>query len=123
MTVFDAFVNTSYIFLQVKRGGIEGNTVQAQFSAMGIYKLRSNLVRGANEETKDSNATLHIKPTEVFLEANGDNLVGHGILVHNRTYEIIGQTGGMNYDTGQMEHYTLTLQESDFNSVGGSHES
>ena len=29
-------------------------------------------------------------------------------------YEIVGQTGGMNYETGEMEHYRLTLQVTDY---------
>lgn len=114
MTVFDAFKLTNYIFLQLARGGVTGNTVVNQYSASGVYKLRSQSVRSENAETKDSNATLHVRTDEEFLAQNDNNLVGHGIVVNDKDYEIIGQTGGQNYETGALEHYTLTLQETDY---------
>lgn len=123
MDVFSAFANTNYVFLQIARGGVRGNTIEAQFNATGVFKLRSDLVRGENSETKDSNATLHVRPTESFLAANDNNLIGHGVRVNGKDYEVIGQTGGMNYQTGVLEHYTATLQESDFSSMEGSGES
>jgi hypothetical protein len=112
--VFDHFDLTDYTFLQISRGGITGNTIVASFETNGVFKLRSDLVRGENAETKESNATLHIRSTESFLSALDNNLVGHGVQVYDKTYEIIGQTGGKNFHDGVMEHFTATLQESDF---------
>lgn len=85
-TVFDVFDTSTYTFLQIKRGGVAGNTIVSSTDATGIFKLRSQMVRGENAETKQSNATLHIRPTESFL---GDV-------------------------PASREHYTLTLQETDF---------
>lgn len=112
--MFDVFDLSDYTFLQLVRGGITGNTIVASYQATGVYKLRSNLVRGENSETKESNATLHIRSTESFLSGLDNNLVGHGVRVFDKDYEIVGQTGGKNFHNGVMEHYTATLQESDF---------
>lgn len=117
-TIFDTFDLTPYTFLEIDRGGVTGNTIADETLAEGVFKLRANLVRGENAETKSSNATLHIKPDEPFLEANDNNLVGHGVRVNEQTYEIVGQTGGQNYHDGVLEHYTVTLQESAFPDVG-----
>lgn len=113
-TVFDVMALTPYTFLQIVRGGIEGNTVSDQTEATGVFKFRGQMVRGENAETKESNATLHIRPDEPFIAFNDGNLVGHGVLIEAKTYEIIGATGGQNYDNGVREHYTATLQESQF---------
>lgn len=118
--VFDVFDLTSYTFLQISRGGVSGNTIVGSYSAHGVFKLRSDLVRGENAETKESNATLHIRSTEGFLSGLEGNLVGHGVRVNGKDYEIVGQPGGKNFHSGVMEHYTATLQESDYTGMGGS---
>jgi hypothetical protein len=108
------FETIPYTFLEISRGGVIGQGIVSETVADGIFKLRTQLVRGENAETKDSNATLHIRPTESFLQTNS-NLVGHGVRVNGVEYEIIGVTGGQNYHNGILEHYTATLQETDFN--------
>ena len=114
MDVFDLFDLTDYTFLQISRGGVLGNVIIAETSATGVFKLRSQIVRGENTEGKESNATLHVRPDEAFLTTNDNNLVGHGVRINGKDYEIIGQTGGQNYHDGLLEHYTATLQETDF---------
>lgn len=120
MEVFDVFDLTPYVFLQISRGGVAGNVIEGEADATGVFKLRSQMVRGENAETKESSATLHIRPAETFLATNDNNLVGHGVRVGGKDYEIIGQTGGKNFHDGVMEHYTATLQESDFSDFEGS---
>lgn len=110
-TVFDVFVNTPYTFLTISRGGVQGDGITARTEAMGVFKLRSGMNVSNDQETKTSDATLHIKPSEPFVSTG---LVGHGIENQGRTYEIVGNTGGMNFDTGVMEHYRVTLQERGF---------
>lgn len=117
VNVFDVFDLSDYTFFKLSRGSVIGNVIDEQYEAQGVFKLRSDLVRGDNAETKDSNATLHIRPTEAFLAAVDNNLVGHGIVCQGKTYEIIGQTGGKNFHNGNLEHYTVTLQESDFSEL------
>lgn len=114
MEVFDVFDLSDYTFLQISRGGITGNTIVNSFEATGVFKLRSDMVRNETSETKESNATLHIRSTEPFLASLNNNLVGHGVEVYGRTYEIIGQTGGKNFHNGVMEHFTATLQETEY---------
>ena len=111
VTVFDMFDLSDYNYLAISRGGVYGNVITASTSAQGVFKLRNQQVMVNNQELRQSAATLHIRPDEVF--ANG-NMVGNGIRCQGQDYEIIGQTGGDNYDNGVREHYTLTLQNADF---------
>lgn len=111
--VFQAFSNLlkEYEYLVVERGGVYGNVIKSSTSANGVFKLRNEQVMVNNQELKQSAATLHIRPDEPF--ANAD-MVGQGIRVEGQDYEIIGQTGGDNYASGEREHYRLTLQNSDY---------
>lgn len=111
-TVFEAFPNDlkEYTFLEISRGGVAGNTVVNQVVAQGIFKLRTGFVDGV-QEGKQSDARLHIKPDESFAD---NDLIGHGIRIGGHDYEIVSQTGGDNREAGVREHYTLTLQETDW---------
>ena len=114
MDVFALFVSTPYTFLTISRGGVAGDGITARTEAMGVFKLRNGMNVSNDQETKTSDATLHIKPSETFVSTG---LTGHGIEYQGRTYEIVGNTGGMNFDTGVMEHYRVTLQEREFNDI------
>lgn len=111
MDVFAAFVNQPYTFLTIIRGGVVGAGITARTDAQGVFKLRNGMNVSNDQETKTSDATLHIKPSESFISTG---LTGHGIRVQGRTYEIVGTTEGMNFDTGVVEHYRVTLQEREF---------
>lgn len=89
-TVFDVFDLSDYTFLVISRGGITGNTIVDSTEAQGIFKLRSGLIRGENSENVEQGATLHIRPTESFVEAHTPN----------------------------REHYTLTLNPTDWSDFG-----
>lgn len=110
-TVFNVFDLTPYTFLEVTRGGVYGNVITASHEAEGVFKLRNEMVQVGNQEVRQSAATLHVKPDESFIDSIA---VGQGIQVEGQDYEIIGQTGGDNYDDGDREHYTLTLQVTDY---------
>lgn len=110
-TVFDVFVNIPYTFLTISRGGVVGDGITDTTEAQGVFKLRNGMNVSNDQETKTSDATLHIKPTESFISTG---LTGHGIEVQGRTYEIIGTTEGVNFDTGVTEHWRVTLQEREF---------
>ena len=114
MDVFATFVNEPYTFLTISRGGVAGDGITARTEAMGVFKLRNGMNVSNDQETKTSDATLHIKPSETFVSTG---LTGHGIEFQGRTYEIVGTTGGKNFDTGEMEHYRVTLQEREFNDI------
>ena len=113
LSVFDAFPNglTPYQFLNISRGDVYGNVITSVTNATGIFKLRNEQIQVNNQELRQSAATLHIRPTETFANSN---LVGNGIRVEGQDYEIIGQTGGNDYEHGDREHYTLSLQTTDF---------
>lgn len=84
--VFDVFDTTPYTYLAISRGGVAGNTITQTYEADGIFKLRRGLLRGENTENVEQGATLHIRPTESFLEDVPAN----------------------------REHYTLTLNPTSF---------
>lgn len=117
-TVFDVFEEVPYQFLKVSRGGVYGNRITATQDAYGIYKRRNDMVQVNNQELRQSAATLHIHPDEAFIaDITVDDkilLVGNGVRVEGVDYEIIGDTGGGNFDDGELEHYTLTLQVTDY---------
>lgn len=110
-TVFDLFEEVPYNYLEISRGGVYGNRILSITPAVGVFKLRNEQVMVNNQELRQSAATLHIKPSEAF--SNG-NMVGNGVSVDGIDYEVIGQTGGYNYDTGELEHHRLTLQNADY---------
>lgn len=112
--VFDVFHVSSYTFLIVNRGGVYGNTIDSQEEATGVFKLRDGMVMINNQESRQSDATLHVRPDESFIATVNRNMVGHGIRKDGQDYEIIAQTGGDNFETGLREHYRVTLQRTDY---------
>lgn len=117
-TVFDLFEEVPYQFLKVSRGGVYGNRIVDSHDAYGVFKLRDEKIQVNNQELRQSTATLHIHPDEPFIvdiTVNGKvQFVGHGVQVDGVDYEIVGGTGGDNFDTGEREHYRLTLQNTDY---------
>lgn len=111
LTVFDVFDLSDYEFLAVSRGGVYGNVITARHQAQGVFKLRNEQIMVNNQELRQSAATLHVRPDESFITSID---VGQGIHCQGQDYEIIGQTGGDNYHNGVREHYTLTLQNTDY---------
>lgn len=117
-TVFDHFEETPYTFLQVSRGEVYGNVIEDTFDAMGVFKKRSGMVSVTDQESKQSESTLHIHPDDIYLLAVGvtesEDLIGHGIRKDGTDYEIINATDGFNFETNDLEHYRLTLQATEF---------
>lgn len=117
-TVFDVFESVPYQFLKIKRGTVSGNRITDTYDAEGVYKRRNDMTQVNNQELRQSAATLHIHPDEPFIAdvtVDGKILfVGNGVRVDGVDYDIVGDTGGENYDEGELEHYTLTLQNADF---------
>lgn len=90
-TVFDVFDLSSYTFLEIERSGIKGNTIVRQVDAYGVFKLRSGFLRAQNSENTEQGATLHIRPSESFVESHTTN----------------------------REHYTLTLNPTNWSDFNG----
>lgn len=85
-TVFDVFDVSPYTFLEISRGGVYGNRIINTLDSLGVFKLRNEMVQVNNQESRQSNATLHIYPNEPFLVA----------------------------PPARREHYRLTLQTTDY---------
>lgn len=71
--VFDVFDLSDYTFYKLERNSVTGNRIVGSWNAMGVFKLRSGLVRNQNSENTEQGATLHIRPTEPFVEPLGTN--------------------------------------------------
>lgn len=115
ITMFNLFANAPYTFLQLG-STIDGNTIINEYSADGIVKLRDGMVQVDNMEAYDSTSTIHIKPSEPFVAIVDGNMVGHGIRAVNNAgetvdYRITGQVEGMDFDTGELEFYKVTLKK------------
>lgn len=113
MTVFDVFKQVDYKYLEISRGEVYGNRIVSATPLKGVFKLRNGQTESpANDmEVRNSSATLHAHP-EDFDDVN--TLVGNGIRYDGQIYEVKNVTGGMNFDNGQMEHLTLTLEVADY---------
>jgi len=113
--MFDLFNNATYTFLQLD-STIGGNTIVNEYSAEGIVKLRDGMVQVDNMEAYNSTSTIHIKPSEPFVAVVQGNMVGHGIRAIDYAgepveYRIDGQVEGMDFDTGKLEFYKVTLKK------------
>lgn len=104
-TVFDCFTSTNYTFLLIG-STIRGETILDSEEYEGVLKSRNGMEQG-DRELRTSAATLHVKPSDF---PNPEKLVGNGILHDGVFYGIVGCTVGTNFDTGEVEHYRLTLQ-------------
>jgi len=111
MTVFDAFKQITYTYLVVSRGEVYGNRILSETDHLGVFKIRSGMTAVNGRETRESSATLHIHPEDI---ANGDEIVGNGIRYAGKDYAIVGMTEGRNFDTNEIEHYTATLERTDY---------
>lgn len=111
MTVFDVFQETPYTYLEISRGEILGNVITKETNFMGIFKQRESQETANNIELFQSSATLHAHPDDFD---DWSNLVGQGVRVDGVEYEITNMTRGTNFDNGQVEHLTFTLQRAIF---------
>lgn len=107
--IFSNFKPIPYTFLELGQGGIRGNKTLYTQDAYGVFKLRRGITNGQDVQNAISTATLHIRPDEDFLTCMKE-IVGNGIAINNQKYRIIGMTNGSNFETGVLEHITLTLQ-------------
>lgn len=107
MTVFDIFQEQPYTYLQIARGKFEGNVIVSETNLSGIFKERQSQETTGNIELYNSSSTLHVHPEDY---ANIDEIIGNGVRVDGKEYEITNMTRGTNFDNGVVEHLTFTLQ-------------
>lgn len=114
MTVFDLFNQIEYGYVILNRGTVFGNIIEGESRILkGVFKFRRGYTRtGNNMETFSGEvATLHAHPEDF---SPTDPIVGNGVVVDGIEYEISGVTKGTNFDTGIVEHLTLTLKEATY---------
>lgn len=113
MDVFTLFTTDNYTFLQLDSGS-GGNKIVKETEANGVVKLRDGMVQVDNVETKDSDASVHIRPAESFIAEVAGNLVGHGLRITKNgltdDYRIIRQVEGFDFDKGVLEFIRVDLK-------------
>lgn len=113
--MFNLFNTRPYTFIVLDKQLI-GKVSQSEYEAEGIIKFRDGIIVNNNAETFGSSASLHIKPSETFITALNGNLLGNGIRITNdvgvtEDYKIVGQSIGVDFDTGNVEFYKVALQK------------
>lgn len=108
-SLFDLFEQIEMTYQVVQNGTVYGRVVTASKPIWGVFKQRDGEVIVRNAEVATSASTAHLHP-EDFEPA--ENLVGNGLQVDGVDYRITGQTIGRNFDTGEVEHITVTLERS-----------
>ncbi len=98
-------------YLEISRGEILGNVITKETDFMGIFKQRESQETMNNIELFQSSATLHVHPDDY---SDLGSIVGNGVRVGGVEYEITNMTRGTNFDDGEVEHLTFTLQRADF---------
>lgn len=111
MRVFDVFEEQPYTFLRVTKGTVRGNTIDEETGRMGVFKLRSGVTSTGGIQTTSSTASLHVRPEDYDTD---ETFVGHGIRHDGIDYQITGVTGGRNFETNELEHWTLALERGDY---------
>lgn len=110
-TVFTLFKEVEMEFLTVQQGTVYGNTVVDRKPIKGVFKARNGETFNQNAGLRTSSATAHVHP-EDFQDVDG--IVGNGIAYSGQEYTIQGVTVGTNFDTGKVEHLTLSLEVADY---------
>lgn len=116
MTVFDVFKAVPYSYLVIAQGTVRGDAVVSERQLEGIFKDKAGEVQNGNMESVSSTSTLHVYPSD-FPNTDCSSLIGNGIRYNGVEYTITGATAGMNYETGNLEHYRLTLQKAKFTAM------
>lgn len=104
--MFDLFTSSPFIYQKLTRGGVYGVRVVESTQCNGIVKVREGMT-GDVVENPDTDATIHIKPMDA--RKFGD-MVGNGVVIDGRSYDITGMVEGKDFDTGVVEFYRLTLK-------------
>ena len=116
-TVFGLFKEIEYGYVKLNRGTVFGNQQDGEARILkGIFKLRRGYTRtGQNMENFNGEIpTLHAHPEDFD---STDPIVGNGVIINGIQYEVKGITKGTNFNTGVVEHITMSLQEVDYANI------
>ena len=110
--VFSVFNTRDYTFIKTTPANGGYKSVE-EYEANGVVKHREGKVLNGRNESFDVSTTLHIRPSEPFIDAVGGakELVGNFIRIDGEEYRINAVTTGANFDTGVVEHYRATLEK------------
>lgn len=118
-TVFDVFREVEMTYVNLARARVYGDLIKESKQIRGIFKVRSGMTTTNGAEASSSSATVHVHPEDF----DGiDDIVGNGIVYDGADYEITGITEGRNFDTNEVEHYTLTLERANVAQNGSQRE-
>lgn len=110
-TVFTLFEEVPLEFLTVKQSTVYGDTIVDRKPISGVFKTRNGETFNQNAGVRTSSATVHVHPQDFD---GVDGVVGNGIAYGEQTYSITGVTVGTNFDTGAIEHLTLSLEVANY---------
>lgn len=113
VAVFDVFQEIPYTYLQIQQSGIRGDKIIDERDLKGVFKGRSGQTINNRMESVTSTSTLHVHPQD-YAFTDCDSFIGNGVRINGEEYSIVGATAGMNFESGKVEHYRLTLQKADF---------
>lgn len=119
-TVFDLFKETEYAYVPLDRGTVFGNVKSDENSQptilKGVFKLRRGFGRtGNNMELGDTRIPiLHAHPEDYKTDTGFSAEIGNGIVIDGVEYEITNISEGKNFDSGEIEHLTFTLEEVEY---------
>lgn len=111
--VFDRnpFDVETFVVYETARGTVRGTVKTSGTTHRGIFIANGGAVLSSSPSTTNTSPKLYVECEEPFLSAA---CVGKGVLVRDRSYDIIGWTEGRNRHNGQIQHYELTLSEVDY---------
>ena len=110
-TVFTLFKEVEMEFLTVRQGTVYGDQVVDRKPIKGIFKNRNGETFNQNAGLRTSSATVHVHP-EDFQDVDG--IVGNGIAYGGQNYAIQGVTVGTDFDSGKVDHLTLSLEVANY---------
>ena len=110
--VFSFFKTRDYTFIKTTPTNGGYRSVE-EYEANGVVKHRDGKLLNGRQESYDTQTTLHIRPSEPFIDAVGGakELVGNFIRIDGEEYRINAVTTGENFETGLVEHYRATLEK------------
>lgn len=115
-TVFRVFREQEFEYLTIARGEVYGNRITAQKKLRGVVKIREAMTVGDREvasANSSNRSTIHAHP-EDFAGMTAAEIIGNGIRHEGVDYTITAVSEGRNFESGELEHLTLTLERANY---------
>lgn len=101
----------TFVLFETKRGTVRGTVKSSGEIHRGIFIANGGAVLSTIPSTTNTAPKLYVMNEDPFTSAA---VVGRGVLIRDRAYDIIGWAEGRNRHNGAIQHYELTLSEVDY---------